>query len=108
MTASVTYHFLPRSRLQPYAGLITYFNVSSISYKNRVLASPFSDQVIAQTINERFRTNTLLDFDSELLVGFQYRLYDRWSVGLQSGTLFTGRAYGGDLQIRYLLSRGQS
>jgi len=103
---NVTYNFLPNKRLQPYVGLRLDFFLDTQNYKSTTLSAPGLgiEQDMGVLVAERFRTNRIFDLDINLLIGLNYRLSERYALGLVSH-LVTSRMPPTTLQVRYIFPR---
>lgn len=105
---AVTYHFLKRSRFQPYLGLRGFSNLSSTRFSNSQLVAPNLGISVDRPIPTPFQTSNIFDFDLAFLYGLSYQLTGRLGVGFEFGGGFLTVPDDVSFQIRYRLFRGQS
>jgi hypothetical protein len=101
----LTYHFGKNSRFQPYAGLQLDMAISFYTYRVGKNSFPGLDVELPSEVSERFRKNTIFDFDLDLLAGFNYQLNDRWAIGLEAELTRYLLPVPAALQIRYRLHK---
>lgn len=105
------YNFFRSSRLQPYAGIQLILGVRRSRSYNTYLQFPNLgiEQSLGQTIVPRFAINTLLDFNLAIPFGINYRINNRWAIGIKS--TFIQYALPGTpaaIQLRYLFGQNSA
>lgn len=104
------YNFFPGKRVQPYAGLQLDLGIRQSNFitSYNILPGLGSEEEVDPLLNRRFQKNTLLDFDLDLLLGVNYRLSDRFAVGLVGhlGRYLLPERLAA-LQVRYLFTPRQ-
>lgn len=101
---SFVYNLLRDKRFQPYAGIMIDFGVNQSKYIRTYRQFPILgiEQDLGATVVERFRVNTLLDLDLSVTAGINYRLSERFALGLNMALWGgTGERSAG-IQLRYL------
>ena len=108
LRSSVVYNALPEKRLQPYAGLEIDLFISYSEYVRSLRQFPNQGVVedLGVTVVERFRKNTLFDFDANFLVGANYRLSEKFALGVGIRLWRENLPSSGKLQLRYLFGQG--
>lgn len=104
---SVTYQFVKFSRWQPYAGIRMFLNLTRYSVNNPRLETNFSDWTEPQLIAEQFLSSTIYDSNLDFLIGLQYRISPRLSIGLEGSSSSSLLPYFGDVQVRYNFGPGR-
>ncbi|TXF89944.1 hypothetical protein FUA23_08275 [Neolewinella aurantiaca] len=86
LMADFNYHLRKGKRLRPYVGLQGRFGVRHTEGIRLSQIFPGLNQEVGSIENvvERFRVNTIFDFDLDLLAGINYQLNDRFVVGLEA------------------------
>lgn len=104
LVTSFSYHFFKYSRLQPYAGIRSFWNISQVNIENTRIVSPFSDVEFNRPTPDKLQENSFFAFDLDVILGMSYRIGERVSIGIEGGSGTSNWAFFGDLQLRYCLS----
>lgn len=106
INTGLTYNFLRSKRFQPYAGIFLTFAINRDQIVGTYRQFPLlgSEQEIDIQVVERFRTNTILNFDSSVRVGANYRLTEKLAVGFTVGLWKERYLKAAGVQLRYLFS----
>ena len=86
LVGDITYHLRKGKRLRPYLGLQSWFGAtrSEALLVARVFPGLNEEINITENIVERFRINTIFDWDLDLLAGINYQLGDRLAIGIEA------------------------
>jgi hypothetical protein len=84
-TLRLNQHFWRTKRLHPYLGVNLFLLLNhSVTDGNTFHVLPLHDLVIPSgSIVERFRSNTIFDFDLSLNLGLLYQLSNTWALGVE-------------------------
>lgn len=81
--STVSYHFLRNKKFQPYLGFMIGSGISKFEIIERTRVFPGLDEEQSILPEQRFLSSTILVYELGFLIGAQYQLGKRWSVGVE-------------------------
>jgi len=106
LATDFNYHLRKGKRLRPYLGMKARFGLSHSEFLGSRKLFPGLNQEEPELVNnviERFRKNTILDFDLDLLAGLNYQISDRLMIGIEGHLNRFLIPFPAALQVRYRL-----
>jgi len=100
------YHFRKDKRLRPYLGMEMRFGLSHTRNLGgrQIFPGLGQESDLAFYIVERFRKNTILDFDLDFLAGINYQVSNRVAIGIEARPNRYFLPIPAALQVRYQLN----